>query len=116
MSTAPTPHTAHAVPVPPAERELRIVNFDLLEEEAKKNLSPGRFAVMGPAGDVYPGIDGLRFGLCDRPVVGRHALALSDVCSAGVESLAPLAVTSGVASGGASGACRRRVRMTAAAL
>jgi hypothetical protein len=30
MSTAPTPHTAHAVPVPPAERELRIYSHSAL--------------------------------------------------------------------------------------
>jgi lactate oxidase len=36
-----------------AEGELTIVNFDLLEEQAKKILSPGRFAFMGPAGDGW---------------------------------------------------------------
>ena len=34
-----------------AERELRIVNFETLEEEARKILHPARFAFMGPAGE-----------------------------------------------------------------
>jgi hypothetical protein len=49
-----------AVPVPidygnasSAESELKIVNFDLLETDAKKILPPGRFAFMGPAGDGW---------------------------------------------------------------
>ena len=48
-----------AVPVPidygnasSAESELRIVNFDLLETDAKKILPPGRFAFMGPPATV----------------------------------------------------------------
>jgi lactate oxidase len=52
---------AEAAPVPPAEiapassaeGELKIVNFDLLEADAKKILPPGRFAFMGPAGDGW---------------------------------------------------------------
>ena len=52
---------AQATPVPPAEiapasaaeGELKIVNFDLLEAEAKKILPPGRFAFMGAAGDGW---------------------------------------------------------------
>lgn len=36
-----------------AESELSIVNFDLLEADAKKVLPPGRFAFMGPAGDGW---------------------------------------------------------------
>jgi lactate oxidase len=48
-------------PVPPAEiapasaeeGDLKIVNFDLLEEQAKKILAPGRFAFMGPSGDGW---------------------------------------------------------------
>ena len=48
-------------PVPPAEiapasaeeGELKIVNFNLLEEQAKKILAPGRFAFMGPSGDGW---------------------------------------------------------------
>jgi hypothetical protein len=31
-----------------AEGSLTIVNFDLLEDEARKILPPGRFAFMGP--------------------------------------------------------------------
>ena len=34
-----------------SERDLKIVNFDLLEEEARTILTSGRFAFMGPAGD-----------------------------------------------------------------
>jgi lactate oxidase len=48
-------------PVPPAEiapasaeeGDLKIVNFDLLEEQAKKILAPGHFAFMGPSGDGW---------------------------------------------------------------
>jgi lactate oxidase len=36
-----------------AEAELKIVNFDLLEAEAKQILPPGRFAFMGAAGDGW---------------------------------------------------------------
>jgi len=57
--------SAEGPPVPPAEiapasaeeGELKIVNFDLLEEQAKKILPPGRFAFMGPSGDGIFAVD-----------------------------------------------------------
>ena len=36
-----------------ADGDLKIVNFDRLEEDARKILSPGRFAIMGWAGDGW---------------------------------------------------------------
>ena len=36
-----------------ADCDLAIVNFDLLEQEARKTLSSGRFAFLGPAGDGW---------------------------------------------------------------
>ena len=35
-----------------ASREVSIVNFDILEQQAKDMLAPGRVAFMGPAGDA----------------------------------------------------------------
>ena len=54
-----------------ANAELRIVNFTLLEEQAKKVLSPGRFAVTGPMGDGWTYRENLRaFG--DFPIMPRR--------------------------------------------
>jgi len=42
---------ADFAPASSAEGEFKIVNFDLLEEQTRKILPPGRFAFMGSAGD-----------------------------------------------------------------
>jgi lactate oxidase len=54
-----------------AEGQLRIVNFTLLEEEAKKMLSPGRFAFMGPMGDGWTYRENLR-AFSDFPINPRR--------------------------------------------
>src|SRR5450759_765816 len=60
-----------------AERELKIVNFDLLEEEAKKILPPGRFAFMGPAGDGWTYRENRR-AFNDFPIMPRRLQGISD--------------------------------------
>src|SRR5450830_1913543 len=54
-----------------AERDLKIVNFDLLEEDAKKILPPGRFAFMGPAGDGWTYRENRR-AFNDFPIMPRR--------------------------------------------
>jgi hypothetical protein len=44
---------AEIAPASTEEGELKIVSFDLLEEQAKKILPPGRFAFTGPSGDGW---------------------------------------------------------------
>src|SRR5882757_6915216 len=48
--TPPVP-PAEIAPASSAEGELKIVNFELLEGDARKSLPPKRFAFMGPAGE-----------------------------------------------------------------
>ena len=60
-----------------AERELKIVNFDLLEEDAKKILPPGRFAFMGPAGDGWTYRENRR-AFNDFPIMPRRLQGISD--------------------------------------
>jgi len=60
-----------------AERDLTIVNFDMLEEEARGLLTPGRFAFMGPAGDGWTYRENRRaFG--DYPIMPRRLQGISD--------------------------------------
>jgi L-lactate oxidase len=54
-----------------AEGELKIVNFELLEAEAKQILSPGRFAFMGPAGDGWTYRENRR-AFNDFPIMPRR--------------------------------------------
>ncbi len=54
-----------------AESELRIVNFDLLEADAKKILPHGRFAFMGPAGDGWTFRENRR-AFDDIPIMPRR--------------------------------------------
>src|SRR3982074_401824 len=76
---------AEAAPVPPAdiapassaEGELKIVNFDLLEEQARKILPPGRFAFMGPAGDGWTYRENRR-AFNDFPITPRRRQGVSD--------------------------------------
>jgi lactate oxidase len=60
-----------------ADRELKIVNFDLLEEEAKKVLSPGRFTIMGPAGDGWTYRENRR-AFNDYPILPRRLQGVSE--------------------------------------
>jgi L-lactate oxidase len=76
---------AQATPVPPAEiapassaeSELKIVNFDVLEEQAKKILPPGRFAFMGPAGDGWTYRENRR-AFNDYPINPRRLQGVSN--------------------------------------
>jgi len=71
-------------PVPPVEidpassheRELKIVNFELLEEEAKKVISARRIAFMGPAGAGVTYRENLR-AFNDYPIVPRRLQGVS---------------------------------------
>jgi L-lactate oxidase len=66
-------------PVPPVnvpgasaeEHELKIVNIELLEDEARKLLAPGRFAFMGPAGDGWTYRENRR-AFNDFPIMPRR--------------------------------------------
>jgi len=66
-------------PAPPAvmpsasaqEHELNIVNIELLEDEARKILPPGRFAFMGPAGDGWTYRENRR-AFNDFPIMPRR--------------------------------------------
>jgi L-lactate oxidase len=66
-------------PVPPVnvpgasaeEHELKIVNIELLEDEARKILAPGRFAFMGPAGDGWTYRENRR-AFNDFPIMPRR--------------------------------------------
>ena len=81
-------HTATVLaqgnPVPPAEvdpasnaeRDLKIVNFDLLEDEARKLISARRFAFMGPAGDGVTYRENRR-AFNDYPIMPRRLQGIS---------------------------------------
>jgi L-lactate oxidase len=60
-----------------AEAELKIVNFDLLEQDAKKMLSPSRFAYMGPAGDGWTYRENRR-AFNDFPIMPRRLQGIGD--------------------------------------
>jgi L-lactate oxidase len=60
-----------------AERELKIVNFDMLEEDAKKILPPARFAFMGPVGDGWTYRENRR-AFNDFPIMPRRLQGISD--------------------------------------
>ena len=75
---------AQGKPVPPgdvdpastADRELKIVNLDLLEDEARKLISPRRFAFMGPAGDGVTFRENRR-AFNDYPIMPRRLQGIS---------------------------------------
>ncbi|MGA9006269.1 MAG: twin-arginine translocation signal domain-containing protein [Xanthobacteraceae bacterium] len=53
------------------EREPKVVNVELLEDDARKIISPGRFAVMGPAGDGWTYRENRR-AFNDFPIMPRR--------------------------------------------
>jgi lactate oxidase len=59
------------------EHELKIVSVELLEEQARKILSPGRFAVMGPAGDGWTYRENRR-AFNDFPIMPRRLQGVND--------------------------------------
>ncbi|MGD0023551.1 MAG: alpha-hydroxy-acid oxidizing protein [Xanthobacteraceae bacterium] len=81
-----TPALAQAgPPIPPAdvagasaqEHELKIVNVELLEDEARKILSPGRFAFMGAAGDGWTYRENRR-AFNDFPIMPRRLQGVNE--------------------------------------
>ncbi len=59
-----------------AEGAVKIVNFDLLEQQAKAILPPGRFAFMGPAGDGWTYRENRR-AFNDYPIMPRRLQGVS---------------------------------------
>src|ERR1700730_1696731 len=72
-------------PVPPVnvpgasaeEHELKVVNIELLEDEARKILAPGRFAFMGPAGDGWTYRENRR-AFNDFPIMPRRLQSVGE--------------------------------------
>jgi lactate oxidase len=60
------------------ERELKVVNVELLEDDARKIISPGRFAVMGPAGDGWTYRENRR-AFNDFPIMPRRLQGVKDI-------------------------------------
>jgi L-lactate oxidase len=60
------------------ERELKVVNVELLEEDARKIISPGRFAVMGPSGDAWTYRENRR-AFNDFPIMPRRLQGVKDI-------------------------------------
>jgi L-lactate oxidase len=60
------------------ERELKVVNIELLEDDARKIISPGRFAVMGPAGDGWTYRENRR-AFNDFPIMPRRLQGVKDI-------------------------------------
>lgn len=59
------------------ERELKVVNVERLEDEARKILSPGRFAIMGPCGDGWTYRENRR-AFNDYPIMPRRLQHVDD--------------------------------------
>jgi lactate oxidase len=59
------------------EHELKIVNVERLEDEARKILSPGRFAIMGPSGDGWTYRENRR-AFNDFPIMPRRLQNVDD--------------------------------------
>ncbi len=81
--------TPAPAPVPPApepdigaassaNQEIKIVNFDLLEQQAKDILPPARFAFMGPAGDGWTYRENRR-AFTDFPIMPRRLQGVNDI-------------------------------------
>jgi len=64
-------------PASSANQELRIVNFDDLEAQAKAVLSPARFAFLGPSGDGWTYRENRR-AFNDYPIMPRRLQGISD--------------------------------------
>ena len=59
------------------EHELKIVNVERLEEDARKILSPGRMAIMGPSGDGWTYRENRR-AFNDFPIMPRRLQNIDD--------------------------------------
>jgi L-lactate oxidase len=60
------------------ERELNIVSIEALEDDARKILSPGRFAVMGPNGDGWTYRENRR-AFNDFPIMPRRLQGVKNI-------------------------------------
>jgi L-lactate oxidase len=60
------------------ERELKVVSIERLEDEARKVLSPGRFAIMGPCGDGWTYRENRR-AFYDFPILPRRLQDVEDI-------------------------------------
>jgi L-lactate oxidase len=60
------------------ERELSIVSIEALEDDARKILSPGRFAVMGPSGDGWTYRENRR-AFNDFPIMPRRLQGVKNI-------------------------------------
>jgi L-lactate oxidase len=82
-ATQPPSQGAPAAPPPDfgapssQERELKIVNVERLEDDARKILSPGRFAIMGPSGDGWTYRENRR-AFNDFPIMPRRLQNVDD--------------------------------------
>jgi lactate oxidase len=74
---APTPAPIDVGLASTASRDLTIVSLDMLEEEARKVLPPGRFAFTGPAGDGWTFRENRR-AFNDYPIMPRRLQGVSD--------------------------------------
>jgi L-lactate oxidase len=59
------------------EHELKVVSVERLEDEARKILSPGRFAIMGPSGDGWTYRENRR-AFNDFPIMPRRLQNVDD--------------------------------------
>ena len=59
------------------ERELKIVSVERLEDDARKIVSPGRFAIMGPCGDGWTYRENRR-AFNDFPIMPRRLQNVDD--------------------------------------
>jgi L-lactate oxidase len=80
----PSKQPSKPVPAPPGfgepssqERELKVVSVERLEDEARKILSPGRFAIMGPCGDGWTYRENRR-AFADYPIMPRRLQRVDD--------------------------------------
>jgi lactate oxidase len=81
MQAAPASSPPPAVDLGEAsdqERELKVVSIELLEDDARKIISPGRFAVMGPAGDGWTYRENRR-AFNDFPIMPRRLQGVKDI-------------------------------------
>jgi lactate oxidase len=80
----PSQQPSKPIPPPPGfgepsgrERELKVVSIERLEDEARKILSPGRFAIMGPCGDGWTYRENRR-AFADYPILPRRLQKVDD--------------------------------------
>src|SRR5580704_2670462 len=75
---SPAPPTVDLGEASNQERELKVVNVELLEDDARKIISPGRFTVMGPAGDGWTYRENRR-AFNDFPIMPRRLQGVKDI-------------------------------------